>query len=49
MSWGTTDPAFQEYAAKKDKTSRVFPGFTFGGTHLEGSHLRLHRVKSGIQ
>jgi hypothetical protein len=31
MSWGTTDPAFQEYAAKKDKTSDVFPGFTFGG------------------
>jgi hypothetical protein len=25
------DPTFQEYVAKKDKTSDVFPGFTFGG------------------
>jgi len=31
MSWGTTDPAFQEYAAKKDKTRRRLPRITFGG------------------
>jgi hypothetical protein len=30
-SWGLTDPNFQEYVPKKDKTSDVFPGFTFGG------------------
>jgi hypothetical protein len=29
--WGVIDPTFQEYAPKKDKTSDVFPGFTFGG------------------
>src|SRR5580692_5618285 len=34
-SWGTLDPNFQEYAAKKDKTSDVFPGFTFGGPILK--------------
>ena len=34
-SWGTTDPNFQEYASKKDKTSDVFPGFTFGGPILK--------------
>lgn len=30
-SWGLTDPNFQEYVPKKDKTGDVFPGFTFGG------------------
>ena len=29
--WGLTDPNFQEYVPKKDKTGDVFPGFTFGG------------------
>jgi len=29
-----TDPAFQQYVPKKDKTSDVFPGFTFGGPIL---------------
>jgi hypothetical protein len=29
--WGLTDPTFQQYVPKKDKTSDVFPGFTFGG------------------
>lgn len=33
-SWGLTDPNFQEYVPKKDKTSDVFPGFTFGGPIL---------------
>jgi Carboxypeptidase regulatory-like domain len=32
--WGLTDPNFQEYVPKKDKTSDVFPGFTFGGPIL---------------
>jgi hypothetical protein len=26
-----TDPNFQQYVPKKDKTSDIFPGFTFGG------------------
>lgn len=26
-----TDPNFQEYVPKKDKTTDIFPGFTFGG------------------
>ncbi len=26
-----TDPNFQEYVPKKDKTADIFPGFTFGG------------------
>ena len=30
-SWGAIDPTFQEYVPKKDKTSDVMPGFTFGG------------------
>jgi hypothetical protein len=30
-----TDPNFQEYVPKKDKTSDVFPGFTFGGPILK--------------
>jgi hypothetical protein len=29
-----TDPNFQEYVPRKDKTSDVFPGFTFGGPIL---------------
>src|ERR1700730_7442090 len=29
--WGLTDPNFQEYVPKKDKTGDLFPGFTFGG------------------
>ncbi|HKT46398.1 MAG TPA: carboxypeptidase regulatory-like domain-containing protein [Candidatus Acidoferrales bacterium] len=29
--WGLTDPNFNEYVPKKDKTGDVFPGFTFGG------------------
>src|SRR4029077_15483560 len=29
-----TDPNFQQYVPKKDKTSDVFPGFTFGGPIL---------------
>jgi hypothetical protein len=29
--WGLTDPNFQEYVPKKDKTRDTFPGFTFGG------------------
>jgi len=29
--WGLTDPNFQEYVPKKDKTADIFPGFTFGG------------------
>jgi hypothetical protein len=29
-----TDPTFQQYVPKKDKTSDVFPGFTFGGPIL---------------
>jgi hypothetical protein len=32
---GLIDPTFQEYVAKKDKTSDVFPGFTFGGPILK--------------
>lgn len=34
-SWGALDPNFQEYSAKKDKTSDVFPGFTLGGPILK--------------
>jgi Carboxypeptidase regulatory-like domain len=30
-SWGAIDPVAQLYSPKKDKTSDVFPGFTFGG------------------
>jgi Carboxypeptidase regulatory-like domain len=30
-SWGAIDPTFQEYTPRKDKSSDVFPGFTFGG------------------
>jgi carboxypeptidase family protein len=30
-SWGAIDPTYQQYLPKKDKTSDVFPGFTFGG------------------
>ena len=30
-SWGAIDPTSQEYRPLKDKTSDVFPGFTFGG------------------
>jgi hypothetical protein len=30
-SWGALDPTYQAYIAKKDKSSDVFPGFTFGG------------------
>jgi outer membrane receptor protein involved in Fe transport len=29
--WGSIDPINQEYTPRKDKTSDVFPGFTFGG------------------
>jgi carboxypeptidase family protein len=29
-----TDPNFQQYVPKKDKTSDIFPGFTFGGPIL---------------
>ena len=29
--WGEIDPVAQLYSPKKDKTSDVFPGFTFGG------------------
>ncbi len=32
--WGAIDPTFQEYIPKKDKSSDVFPGFTFGGPIL---------------
>jgi hypothetical protein len=35
LSWGQTDPNFQEYVPKKDKTSDVMPGFTFGGPILK--------------
>jgi Carboxypeptidase regulatory-like domain/TonB dependent receptor len=34
MPWGQTDPNFQEYVPKKDKTNDIFPGFTFGGPIL---------------
>jgi len=34
-SWGLTDVANQLYVPKKDKTSDVFPGFTFGGPILK--------------
>jgi hypothetical protein len=30
-SWGALDPTYQAYIPKKDKSSDVFPGFTFGG------------------
>src|SRR5229473_4760203 len=30
-----TDPNFQQYVPKKDKSSDVFPGFTFGGPILK--------------
>jgi hypothetical protein len=30
-SWGAIDPTAQNYIPKKDKSSDVFPGFTFGG------------------
>jgi hypothetical protein len=30
-SWGSIDPAYQQYQPIKPKTSDVFPGFTFGG------------------
>lgn len=30
-----TDPAFQQYVPKKDKTSDIFPGFTLGGPILK--------------
>jgi hypothetical protein len=30
-TWGAIDPTHQAYIAKKDKSSDVFPGFTFGG------------------
>jgi hypothetical protein len=33
--WGLSDPNFQEYVPKKDKTSDIFPGFTFGGPILK--------------
>jgi Carboxypeptidase regulatory-like domain len=33
-SWGLTDPNFQEYVPQKDKSSDIFPGFTFGGPIL---------------
>jgi Carboxypeptidase regulatory-like domain len=33
--WGFLDPNFQEYQPKQDKTSDVFPGFTFGGPILK--------------
>jgi carboxypeptidase family protein len=35
LSWGQLDPNFQEYVPKKDKTSDVMPGFTFGGPILK--------------
>jgi Carboxypeptidase regulatory-like domain/TonB dependent receptor len=34
-SWGLTDPNFNLYVPKKDKTSDVFPGFTLGGPILK--------------
>jgi len=34
-SWGVLDPIFQEYSPKKDHTSDIFPGFTFGGPILK--------------
>jgi hypothetical protein len=34
-AWGAIDPTFQEYSPKKDKSSDVFPGFTFGGPILK--------------
>src|SRR6202035_439492 len=30
-SWGSIDPAYENYQPVKAKTSDVFPGFTFGG------------------
>jgi hypothetical protein len=33
--WGVIDPTFQEYSPKKDKSSDLFPGFTFGGPILK--------------
>jgi Carboxypeptidase regulatory-like domain/TonB dependent receptor len=33
-SWGSLDPAYQNYQPVKPKTSDVFPGFTFGGPLL---------------
>jgi Carboxypeptidase regulatory-like domain len=30
-TWGAIDPPAQNYIPKKDKSSDVFPGFTFGG------------------
>ncbi|ABF41676.1 TonB-dependent receptor [Candidatus Koribacter versatilis Ellin345] len=31
LSWGTADPAYQNYQPIKPHTSDFFPGFTFGG------------------
>jgi len=41
MSWGTTDPAFQDIRPRKTKPATSSPDFTFRRTHLEGSHLRF--------
>jgi hypothetical protein len=30
-SWGALDPTYQQFQPNKDKSSNVFPGFTFGG------------------
>jgi hypothetical protein len=34
-SWGSIDPAYENYQPVKAKTSDVFPGFTFGGPILK--------------
>lgn len=54
-SWGLTDPDFQEYVPKKDKSSDVFPGFTFGGPILKdkvfffvGFNPELNQVERGV-
>jgi len=54
-SWGAIDPTFQEYVPKKDKSSDVFPGFTFGGPIWKnrifgfvGFNPELNQIERGV-
>jgi hypothetical protein len=54
-SWGQTDPTFQIYVPKKDKSSDVFPGFTLGGPILKdrlffflGFNPELNQIERGV-
>lgn len=54
-SWGAIDPTYQAYLPKKDKTSDIFPGFTFGGPiwkdrifGFAGFNPELNHIERGV-